>query len=269
MAAKKGYELKPNPATGRYRLISGNWKMNLNHLEAISIVQKLYFELRDVDYAYSEISIHPPATSLRSLQLLIESDKMRFALGAQNLYFEAKGAYTGEISASMLSKLDVRYVIVGHSERRKYFGETDEIVNKKVSATFGEAMTPIVCVGESMQEREDGKTDDVLSQQVRGAFAGIAPELVAKAVVAYEPIWAIGTGLVATPEDVSSGASLIRDEIERNLGAEVANSVRIQYGGSVTPTTSAELLAADGVDGLLVGGASLDAEAFARIVRSI
>jgi triosephosphate isomerase len=267
LSAKKGYELKPNPATGRYRLISGNWKMNLNHLEAIQLVQKLYFGLRDVDYSFSEISIHPPATSIRPLQLLIESDKMRFSLGAQNCFYEPSGAYTGEISASMLSKLNVKYVIVGHSERRRIFGETDEVVAAKVQSVFSEAMTPILCVGETAQERQDGLTDEVITRQVRGAMAELTGELASKIVVAYEPVWAIGTGAVATSDDAASGAQLIRQEINTLFGQGVSNSVRIQYGGSVTPVSAPELLATEGVDGLLVGGASLDAETFARIIR--
>ena len=268
MSIKKGYELKPNPRTGRYRLISGNWKMNLNHLEAIQLVQKLYFSLRDVDYGFAEISIHPPQTSLRPIQLLIESDKMRFALGAQNCYYEASGAYTGEVSASMLAKLNVKYVIVGHSERRKIFGESDQVVALKVKAVFGEQMTPILCVGETDAERKAGSTDEVLMRQVRVAVDGLGPELTSRLVIAYEPIWAIGTGQVATPDDATSGAQLIREELERLYGTSVSESVRVQYGGSVTALSAGELLEADGVDGLLVGGASLDAEAFARIIRA-
>ncbi len=268
MAAKKVLELKPNPRTGRYRLISGNWKMNLNHLEAIQLVQKLYFGLRDVDYGFAEISIHPPATSLRPIQLLIESDRMHFSLGAQNCYFAPSGAYTGEVSAQMLSKLNVKYVIVGHSERRRIFGETDEVVALKTKAILAEQMTPILCVGETAEEREAGETDDVLMRQVRLAVADLSAEVVATIVVAYEPIWAIGTGLVATPEDATSGAQLIREELARLYGGDVAERVRIQYGGSVTPVTAHDLLEADGVDGLLVGGASLDAEAFSRIIRA-
>ncbi len=268
MFERKGYELKPNPKTGRYRLISGNWKMNLNHLEAIQLVQKLYFALRDVDYAYTEISVHPPATDLRPIQLLIESDKMRFSLGAQNCYYETNGAYTGEVSAGMLAKLNVKYVIVGHSERRRIFGESDEMVAKKIQAVFSEAMTPILCVGETHDEREKGLTDEVLSRQVRIALQDLTGELASKTVIAYEPIWAIGTGNVATAEDASSGAQLIRQEITEMFGSSVASGVRVQYGGSVTPVTAPELLDAEGVDGFLVGGASLDAETFARIIRA-
>lgn len=268
MFERKGHELKPNPKTGRYRLISGNWKMNLNHLEAIQLVQKLYFALRDVDYSFSEISLHPPLTDLRPIQLLIESDKMRFSLGAQNCYFAASGAFTGEVSATMLAKLNVKYVIAGHSERRKLFGDTDEVVAAKVKAIFGEAMTPILCVGESLEEREAGHTDEVLTRQVRAAVKGLSGELAAKIVIAYEPIWAIGTGQVATPLDASSGAQLIRQEITEIFDEGVASNVRIQYGGSVTPTTAGELWNAEGIDGFLVGGASLDADAFARIIRA-
>lgn len=265
---KQDMELRPNPRTGRYRLISGNWKMNLNHLEAIQTVQKLNFALKPADYSYSEISIHPPFTDLRPLQLLIDSDKMRISLGAQNCYFEPSGAFTGEISAPMLAKFNVSYVIIGHSERRQYFHETDDMVRAKVEAVFRSQMTPILCVGESLGEREGGDTESRLRLQVESAVSFLSPELAQRIVVAYEPIWAIGTGVSAKPEDAQFGASVIRGMFESLWGTEVSSKVRIQYGGSVNPSNAAELMALDDVDGLLVGTAALDPDSFARIVQA-
>ncbi len=261
-------ELRPNPRTGRYRLISANWKMNLNHLEAIQAVQKLSFLLRPADYSYVEISIHPPFTDLRPLQLLIDSDQMRFRLGAQNCHFEPSGAFTGEISAPMLAKLNVSHVIIGHSERRQYFCETDEIVRAKVEAVFRSQMTPIVCVGETLQEREQGSTEARLRSQVEAALSFLAPELAERCVVAYEPIWAIGTGVSAKPSDAQAGASIIRNVFDSFWGNEVARKVRIQYGGSVNPTNAAEFMELDDIDGLLVGTAALDPDSFARIIQA-
>lgn len=265
---KQDMDLRPNPRTGRYRLISGNWKMNHNHLEAIQAVQKLNFALKPADYSYSEISVHPPFTDLRPLQLLIDSDKMRLSLGAQNCYFEPSGAFTGEISAPMLAKLNVSYVIVGHSERRQYFNETDEMVRAKVEAVFKSQMTPIICVGESLDERERGETESKLRSQVDAAVSFLSPELALRSVVAYEPIWAIGTGVSAKPEDAQFGARVIREVFESHWGPEVSSKVRIQYGGSVNPSNAAELMTLDDVDGLLVGTAALDSDSFARIVQA-
>jgi len=265
---KHDMELRPNPRTGRYRLISANWKMNLNHLEGIQAIQKLNFLLRPADYSYTEISIHPPFTDLRPLQLLIDSDRMRLSLGAQNCHFETSGAYTGEISAPMLSKLNVTHVIVGHSERRKYFSETDEIVRAKVEAVFRSQMTPIICVGESREEREQGLTESRLRTQVEASVSFLAPELAMRCVIAYEPIWAIGSGASATPDDAQQGAMTIRSVFELLWGNDVANKVRIQYGGSVHPANAAEFMQLDDIDGLLVGSAALDPESFARIIQA-
>lgn len=265
---KHNMELRPNPRTGRYRLISANWKMNLNHLEAIQAIQKLNFLLRPADYSYTEISIHPPFTDLRPLQLLIDSDRMRLSLGAQNCHFEASGAYTGEISAPMLAKLNVTHVIVGHSERRQYFCETDEIVRAKVEAVFRSQMTPIICVGESRDEREQGLTEDKLRSQVDAVVSFLAPELAERCVIAYEPIWAIGSGASAKPEDAQKGAATIRSVFESLWGKDVAGKVRIQYGGSVHPTNAADFMQLDDIDGLLVGSAALDPESFARIIQA-
>ena len=253
-------------ASGRRPLISGNWKMNLTHLEAIAVVQKLSYSLEARDYERVDVSIHPPFTALRSVQTVIESDDMPIALGAQDVHWEAAGAYTGEISAAMLAKLNVSYVIVGHSERRQYFGETDESVRKKVVAVFGAGMTPIMCVGETLQEREAGSTEEKVVGQVQAGLAGIGADLVEKVVIAYEPIWAIGTGRTATPDDAQSVCAAIRRTVSADFGSTAGRAVRIQYGGSVNPGNIAGLMAQPDVDGALVGGASLEPEQFAPIV---
>ena len=250
----------------RKPLVSGNWKMNLNHLEAIAVVQKLSFSLDGRDYKAVDVSVHPPFTSLRSVQILIDADDIPIALGAQDTHWEDKGAFTGEVSAPMLARLDVRYVIVGHSERRELMGETDEQVNAKVKAVLRNGMTPIVCVGETLDEREAGVTMDKVVRQVRAAFEGVSPNDVARLVIAYEPIWAIGTGRNATPRDAQEVCAAIRAEVGQLAGEAAAGTVRIQYGGSVNPSNCSEMRAQPDVDGALVGGASLDAHSFARIV---
>lgn len=265
---KQSMELRPNPKNGRYRLISANWKMNLNHLEAIQAVQKLFFLLKPQDYSYCEISIHPPFTDLRPLQLLIDSDKMRLSLGAQNCHFEPLGAYTGEVSAPMLSRLNVAYVIVGHSERREYFGESDEIVRAKVEAVFRSQMTPIICVGETLKEREEGHTDLKIRSQVEVAVSFLPEELASRCVIAYEPIWAIGKGIGADPTDAQQGASVIRDTFREIWNPDVASKIRVQYGGSVSPTNARDFMDQSDIDGLLVGSAALDPDSFARIIQA-
>ncbi|MGH9154791.1 MAG: triose-phosphate isomerase [Acidimicrobiales bacterium] len=252
---------------GRKPLLSGNWKMHHNHLEAITVLQRLSYALRDADYDAVDVSVHPPFTDLRSLQVVIDADRLRIALGAQNCHWEDKGAYTGEVSPSMLAKLDVRYVIVGHSERREYFGETDQDVNRKATAVFGAGMTPILCVGETLEEREAGQAEAKVQGQVPAGLAGLSPEQVGSMVVAYEPIWAIGTGRTATAGDAQAMCGTIRASVGRAAGSAAAASVRIQYGGSVKPANTAELMAQPDIDGALVGGASLDADDFSRIVR--
>jgi triosephosphate isomerase len=251
----------------RQPLISGNWKMHLNHFEAIQVVQKLGYLLSDDDVRAVEVSVHPPFTDLRSVQTLVESDKIPVALGAQNCHWEDKGAYTGEISPAFLAKLNVAYVIVGHSERRELFGETDEGVNRKLKAVFAHGMTPILCVGETLAEREAGETEAKVLGQVRADLAGLSPEQVGNLVVAYEPIWAIGTGVTATSADAQAVIGAIRSELAVLCGAEVAASTRIQYGGSVKSSNAAELMAMPDIDGALVGGASLDPAEFARFVQ--
>jgi triosephosphate isomerase (TIM) len=255
------------PAMSRKPIIAGNWKMNLNHLEAIGLVQKLHYNLRPQDYDAVDVVVCPPFTSLRSVQTLLEGDRIPIALGAQNCYPEEKGAYTGEVSPPMLARLKVNYVIVGHSERRQYFVETDEFVNRKAKAVIAHGMTPIVCVGETLDQREAGTTEEVVRTQVQGSLAGIPADVVAGIVVAYEPVWAIGTGRTASPADAATVISLIRRTVGEMSGAAAADSVRIQYGGSVNAGNIAAIMAEDGIDGGLVGGASLDPEDFALIVR--
>jgi len=251
----------------RKPLISGNWKMHHNHFEAIQVVQKLSFRLRPNDYDVVDVSVHPPFTDIRSVQTVLESDRIPIALGAQNCHWEEKGAFTGEVSPGMLAKLNVAYVIVGHSERRELFGETDEVVNKKLLAVVKHGMTPILCVGETLEEHEAGSTEAKVGGQVRAGLEGLSGEQVAAMVVAYEPIWAIGTGRNATPEDAQGTIRAIRDVVGDAAGAESAAAIRIQYGGSVKPANIAELMAQPDIDGALVGGASLDPDEFARIVQ--
>ena len=251
----------------RRPLISGNWKMHHHHFEAIQHVQKLSYLLGKEDYARVDVSVHPPFTDLRSIQTLIEADELGLMLGAQHCHFEDKGAFTGEVSPVFLAKLNVKLVICGHSERREVFGETDQMVNDKARAILRHGMTPIICVGETLAEREAGHTDDKVLAQVSAAVAGITKEQLATCVIAYEPIWAIGTGRTATPEDAQAVCALIRAEVARITDRDTADSLRIQYGGSVKAGNVAELMAQPDVDGALVGGASLDPDEFARIVQ--
>ena len=243
----------------RKPLISGDWKMHHNHFEAIQVVQKLSYILKKDDYAAVDVSVHPPFTDIRSVQTVLESDDIPVALGAQHCHWEEKGAFTGEVSPAMLAKLNVTYVIAGHSERRELFGETDEMVNKKVKAILEHGMTPIMCVGETLEEREAGGTEERVLGQVKAGLAGVKQEQIDGLVIAYEPIWAIGTGRTATAEDAQAVCAAIR--------TVVGPSTRIQYGGSVKPANAAELMAQPDIDGALVGGASLDPDEFARIVQ--
>jgi triosephosphate isomerase len=251
----------------RRPIIAGNHKMNLNHLEAIALVQKLHYNLRPQDYDGVEVVVCPPFTSLRSVQTLLEGDRIPMGLGAQNCHWEPKGAYTGEVSPAMLARLKCSYVIAGHSERRQHFGETDEIVNRKAKAIIAHGMTPIVCVGERLDEREDGRTEEVVRAQVRGSLAGIPADQVGALVAAYEPVWAIGTGRTAQTSDANTVIGLIRATVGEMSGRETASRVRIQYGGSVNAGNIAAIMAEPEIDGALVGGASLDPEEFALIVR--
>ena len=252
----------------RGALISGNWKMNENHFEALKLVQELAALLLAGSIPRGrEVSLHPPFTSLRTVQTAVETDNIPVLLGAQNCHFEDRGAYTGEVSAEMLARLNVRYVICGHSERRQYFDEGDEIVRKKIEAVFRNGMRPIVCVGETLAEREAGGADDKVRRQIRAALGGLRADSIASAVVAYEPIWAIGTGETATDSDAQEMCAAVREEISQ-FSKSSAEAIRIQYGGSVTPENAEGLLSGSDVDGFLVGGASLDAARFVEIVRA-
>lgn len=255
------------PSDARKPLISGNWKMHLNHFEAIQLVQKLNYLVAKEDFEATDVSIHPPFTDIRSVQTLIEADELRFLLGAQHCHYEEKGAFTGEVSPAMLAKLSVKYVIVGHSERREIFGETDEIVASKTTAILKLGMTPIVCVGETLDEREAGSTEAKVLGQVRSALAKRTAETVSGLVIAYEPIWAIGTGRTATAHDAQAVCGAIRAEVRASHGNDAAKALRIQYGGSVKAANIAELMQQPDIDGALVGGASLDPDEFARIVK--
>jgi len=251
----------------RRPLISGNWKMNHNHLEAIQTIQKLAYALNPGDYDHVDVSVHPPFTDLRSVQTVIQADDLPVALGAQNCHWENSGAFTGEISPIMLAKLDVSYVIVGHSERRELFGETDETANLKVSAVLAVGMTPILCVGETLDERRAGSAEAKVARQIGGSLAGIGAEIVGSMVIAYEPIWAIGTGETATSADAQQMCAHIRSLVAAEWGSSTAELVRIQYGGSVKSSNAPDLMGQPDIDGALVGGASLVADEFARIVN--
>ena len=255
------------PGAPRKPLISGNWKMNLNHLEAIAHIQRLAYALDRADYRHVDVSVHPPFTGLRSVQTVLQTDNVPVALGAQDCHPEDAGAHTGGVSAAMLAKLNVRYVIVGHSERRSTLAETDELVNVKARAALRHAMTPIVCVGETIDQRRAGRAQHVVSAQLGGSLTGLDAETVAGLVIAYEPVWAIGTGETASRSDAQAMCAHIRALIGERWGDSPAQSVRIQYGGSVKPSNAAELMAQPDIDGALVGGASLDPTVFARIVQ--
>jgi triosephosphate isomerase len=250
----------------RKALMAGNWKMHHSHLEAIQVVQKLSYRLENKDYDEVDVVVCPAFTALRSVQTTLEGDRIPIALGAQNCYFETHGAFTGEVSAPMLAKLHVQYVIVGHSERREILGETDEVVAKKLRAVLAADMQPILCIGETLDEREAGSTDAKVAGQIRAAFANLPSETASRCVVAYEPIWAIGTGRNATPDDANATIGVVRATLREIVGA-TASEMRILYGGSMKPGNAADLMAMPEIDGGLVGGASLDPDEFARIIR--
>jgi len=253
--------------TNRRPIIAANWKMNKTHLEAIRDVQKLSYLLDRGDADRVEVVICPAFTALRAVQTLIDSDRLPYGLGAQNVHHEEKGAFTGEVSPPMLHALKCGYVIVGHSERRQLFGETDEVVNKKVRAVFSHQMVPILCVGESLQERVAEATEEKVMGQVRRDLQGVTPDDAARVVIAYEPIWAIGTGRNAEPADAGQVVGLIRETLSSAYSKEVADAVRVQYGGSVKAGNIRDFMAHPDIDGALVGGASLDPEEFALIVK--
>ncbi|MEV5410533.1 triose-phosphate isomerase [Thermopolyspora sp. NPDC052614] len=254
-------------APARKPLVAGNWKMNLNHLEAIAHVQKLAFALTDKDHDKVEVAVLPPFTDLRGVQTLVVADKLRIVYGAQDLSTKDSGAYTGEISGAMLAKLGCTYVLAGHSERRQYHAEDDALVNGKIQAAFRHSLTPILCVGEGLPVRREGNHVAYTLAQVDGALKGVTAEQAATLVVAYEPVWAIGTGEVATPKDAQEVCGAIRERLAELYDAEVAEKVRILYGGSVKADNMAGIIAQPDVDGALVGGASLDPAEFVKICR--
>ena len=254
-------------ATTRTPLMAGNWKMNLNHLEAIALVQKLAFALTDDDYASVDVAVLPPFTDIRSVQTLVDGDKYDIQYGAQDLSVNDSGAYTGQVSGPMLAKLGCTYVAVGHSERRQYNGETDEVVNAKAKAALRNEIVPIVCMGEELPIRRAGTHVAHVLAQLDADLDGLTAEQVAGLVIAYEPVWAIGTGEVATPEDAQEVCGAIRERVKETFGAHAAAAVRILYGGSVKSSNVASIMAKPDVDGALVGGASLDPDEFVGIVR--
>ena len=253
----------------RTPLMAGNWKMNLNHQEAVVLVQKLAWTLADKrhDHSKVEVVVVPPFTDLRSVQTLVDGDRLSIRYGAQDVSVHESGAYTGEVSAAMLAKLGCSYVVVGHSERREHHGETDDVVNAKAHAAHAAGMTPIVCVGEGLETRQAGEHVPFTMAQVEGSLAGFSDEQVAGLVIAYEPVWAIGTGEVATPEDAQEVCQAIRGQVREAHGEAAAAAVRILYGGSVKASNVAGIMAQGDVDGALVGGASLQVDEFGGICR--
>ena len=255
--------------TTRIPLMAGNWKMNLTHPEAVALVQKLAWILADKkhDFARTEVAVVPPYTDLRSVQTLVDGDRLAIRYGAQDVSVHESGAYTGEISAAMLAKLGCSYVVVGHSERRQFHAEGDDLVNAKARQTASASMTPIVCVGEGLDVRKAGEQVPYTLAQVDGSLAGFKPKEIASLVVAYEPVWAIGTGEVATPDDAQEVCAAIRGRLRERAGDEAADGCRILYGGSVKAANIAGIMAQPDVDGALVGGASLQADEFGGICR--
>ena len=251
----------------RKPLMAGNWKMNLNHLEAIALVQKLAFSLNDKDLDVVEVAVLPPFTDIRSVQTLVDGDKYRIRYGAQDVSPHDSGAFTGDVSGPMLAKLACTYVVVGHSERRQHHGEDDGMVNAKVKAAFRHKITPILCVGEDDGVRSENRHVEHTTAQLRAALADVSAEDVRRLVVAYEPVWAIGTGAVATPEDAQEVAAALRGTLAELHPGDLADGVRILYGGSVKAENAAGIMAQPDVDGALVGGASLDPEEFVAICR--
>ena len=251
----------------RKPLMAGNWKMNVNHFEAIALVQKIAFALSDEDYDAVDVVVLPPFTDLRSVQTLVDADGYRIEYGAQDVSAHVSGAYTGEVSASMLAKLGCQFVTVGHSERRSLHHESDEMVAAKAAAALVQQITPIVCVGEDLEVRQSGEHIDYTVGQLAGSLAGLSPEQIGSIVIAYEPVWAIGTGEVATPEDAQEVCSALRRHLAESVSEAIAQECRILYGGSVKLTNIAGIMAQPDVDGALIGGASLDAEEFVGIVR--
>jgi triosephosphate isomerase (TIM) len=256
-----------HPSGARVPLMAGNWKMNLNHFEAIAQVQKLAFSLTDKDYAAVEVAVLAPFTDLRSVQTLTDGDKLKIKYGAQDVSRHPSGAYTGEISAAMLAKLSCSYVVVGHSERREYHAETNALVAAKARAALGAGIAPIVCVGEGLEVRKAGDQVPFVLHQLVESLTDITADQAKSVVIAYEPVWAIGTGEVATPADAQEVCGAIRGRLAELYSPEVADAVRVLYGGSVKGSNAAGIMAEADIDGALIGGASLDPEDFVRIVR--
>ena len=251
----------------RKPLMAGNWKMNLNHLEAIAVAQKLVYSLSDADYEAVDVAILPPFTDIRSIQTMVDGDRLRLQYGAQDLSPEASGAFTGDISGSMLAKLGCTFVTIGHSERRAIHNEDDGLINRKIKAALANGLTPIFCVGEELPIRESGAHVSHVIRQLRAGLEGFTKPELKKVVIAYEPVWAIGTGKTATPEDAQEVCAAIREEIEQIGSSEIASAMRILYGGSVKSANVVEIMKQDDVDGALIGGASLDPEELAKIVK--
>jgi triosephosphate isomerase len=249
----------------RKPLIAGNWKMNLNHFEAIALVQKIAFALPDKYYDKVDVTVLPPFTDLRSVQTLVDGDKLRLTYGAQDLSRHDYGAYTGEVSGAFLAKLGCSFVVVGHSERRSYHAEDDALVAAKAAAAFKHGLTPIVCLGEHLEMREAGGHVSHCEEQLRGSLAGLSSEQIGTVVVAYEPVWAIGTGRVASASDAQEVCAAIRKELAVLASPQVAEGVRVLYGGSVNAKNIGDIVAQEDIDGALVGGASLDGEQFATL----
>lgn len=250
----------------RMPLMAGNWKMNLNHIEAIALVQKLAYTLNEEDYTNLEVAVIPPFTDIRSVQTLVDGDKLQLLYGAQDVAAQDKGAFTGEISGPMLAKLGCTFAIVGHSERRQYHGETDQVVNAKAKAALRNDLIPIICIGEGLDVRKAGEHVAYTVAQLDGAIKDLTAAQLEKVVIAYEPVWAIGTGEVATPEDAQEVCGAIRARL-KELHGTTADKVRVLYGGSMKSDNVAAIMASPDVDGGLVGGASLDPDEFVSVCR--
>ncbi|MCK9926835.1 triose-phosphate isomerase [Frankia sp. Mgl5] len=264
----KGAPARGSAGTGRRTLVAGNWKMNLNHLEAIALVQKVAFDLKPAELERVEVVFLPPFTDLRSVQTLIDGDKLAVGYGGQDLSPHGSGAYTGDISGPMLARLGCSYVVVGHSERRTYHHEDDALVASKVLAAYKHGITPILCVGEHEDIRAAGTHVEHVLAQLEGSLAGVSAEQAATLVVAYEPVWAIGTGRTASAQDAQDMCAAVRGQLTKLYGEPIAAGIRVLYGGSVKAANAAELFTMPDVDGGLVGGASLVAEEFVGIIRS-
>jgi triosephosphate isomerase (TIM) len=249
----------------RKKIVAANWKMNMTQAESAAFIESLLVEIGDV--ADVEVVIIPPFTAIAKVTKSLGKSQ-NIKVGAQNMHWERNGAFTGEISAALLRDLFVRYVVLGHSERRRLFGETDEIVNRKVRAAHEASLRPIVCVGETLEQRGRGNVQNILSRQLRGSLAGLGEKELQETVIAYEPVWAIGTGRNATPEQAQDAHAFIRRTLRKMSGAATTERIRIQYGGSVKPGNARELMSQPDIDGALVGGASLDPRSFARIVKA-